>query len=224
VTDLVRVLVADDQALLRGSFRLLIDSAPDLTVVGEAADGAMAVRLAAELSPDLVLMDVRMPAMDGVEATRRICADPGLAGTRVLVLTMFDSDEYVFAALRAGAGGFLLKDTPPHDLLAGIRMVAAGNGLLAPTVTRRLIALFASRPDPVRPPTPTLAGITEREREVLELVARGLSNGEIAALLRLSVPTVKTHISHLLAKLDARDRVQLVIIAYMSGVVSPGSG
>jgi DNA-binding NarL/FixJ family response regulator len=218
--DVIRVLIADDQALLRGSFRLLVDSTPDLTAVGEASDGAMAVELARRLTPDVVLMDLRMPAVDGIEATRRICGDPSTNGVRVLVLTMFDMDEYVYPALRAGASGFLLKDTPPNDLITAIRVVAAGESMLAPTVTRRLIEEFSGRPDLPRSPGRSLAGVTEREREVLVLVARGLSNHEVAGRLNLSLPTVKTHVSHLLAKLQARDRTQLVIAAYESGLVT----
>lgn len=208
---MIRVLVADDQALLRGSFRVLVESEPDLEVVGEAGNGAEAVQLAAAHRPDVVLMDVRMPEMDGIEATRRIGGT-----TRVLIVTMFDLDAYVYAALRAGASGFLLKDTPPADLLAAIRVVAAGESLLAPTVTRRLIEEFVRGFGERRP----LHGVTEREREVLVLVARGLSNTEIANHLHLSLATVKTHIGRLLAKLDARDRAQLVIAAYESGLVA----
>ncbi|WP_281270705.1 response regulator [Amycolatopsis palatopharyngis] len=215
----VRVLIADDQALLRGSFRMLLESAPGLTVVGEAGNGAEAVELAVRERPDVVLMDVRMPEMDGIEATRRLCA--AAAGPRVLILTTFDLDSYVFAALRAGASGFLLKDTPPADLLSAVRVVAAGEGLLAPTVTRRLIAEFAARPLPRRTPQRTLDGVTAREREVLALIAAGLSNDELAAELHLSMATVKTHIGRLLAKLGARDRAQLVIAAYESGLVTP---
>ncbi|GLW66525.1 DNA-binding response regulator [Actinomadura rubrobrunea] len=214
----IRVLVADDQALVRGSFRLLIDTAPGLVAVGEAGTGAEAVELASRERPDVVLMDVRMPEMDGIEATRRICASTDV---RVLILTTFDLDAYVYAALRAGASGFLLKDTPPADLLSAVRVVAAGEALLAPTVTRRLIAEFVRRPEPSRPPARELDGVTARELEVLELVARGLSNAEIAEHLRLSLATVKTHIGHLLAKLHARDRAQLVIVAYETGVVRP---
>jgi DNA-binding NarL/FixJ family response regulator len=210
---MIRVLVADDQALLRGSFKVLVDSEPDLTVVGEAATGAEAVAVALEERPDVVLMDVRMPEMDGIEATRRI-GDVA----RVLIVTMFDLDAYVYDALRAGASGFLLKDTPPADLVAAIRVVAAGEALLAPRVTRRLIEEFARTPASLQ--VKGLQGVTEREREVLTLIARGLSNNEIAAHLHLSLATVKTHISRLLAKLDARDRAQLVIVAYESGLVS----
>lgn len=210
---MIRVLVADDQALLRGSFKVLVDSEPDLTVVGEAATGAEAVAVALEERPDVVLMDVRMPEMDGIEATRRI-GDVA----RVLIVTMFDLDAYVYDALRAGASGFLLKDTPPADLVAAIRVVAAGEALLAPRVTRRLIEEFTRTPASLQ--VKGLHGVTEREREVLTLIARGLSNNEIAAHLHLSLATVKTHIGRLLAKLDARDRAQLVIVAYESGLVS----
>ncbi|WP_067469604.1 response regulator [Actinomadura macra] len=217
--DEIRVLVADDQALLRGSFRVLVDTAPGLRTVGEAGTGAEAVDLAARERPDVVLMDVRMPEMDGIEATRRICSE--LSDVRVLILTTFDLDSYVYSALRAGASGFLLKDTPPADLLSAVRVVAAGDSLLAPTVTRRLIAEFIRRPAPVQPPPPGLDGVTEREREVLALIARGLSNNELAEYLHLSPATVKTHIGHLLAKLRARDRAQLVIAAYETGLVQP---
>jgi DNA-binding NarL/FixJ family response regulator len=209
----IRVVVADDQALLRGSFTMLVDSEPDLTVVGEASTGAEAVTVVLEQQPDVVLMDVRMPDMDGIEATRRL-----RDVSRILVVTMFDLDAYVYDALRAGASGFLLKDTPPADLLAAIRVVASGEALLAPKVTRRLIEEFAK--SPVAHRVRGLEGVTEREREVLTLIARGLSNGEIADHLRLSLATVKTHITRLLAKLDARDRAQLVIAAYESGLVS----
>jgi DNA-binding NarL/FixJ family response regulator len=217
----VRVLVADDQALVRGSFRVLIDTAPGLTVVGEAGTGAEAAALARRDHPDVVLMDVRMPEMDGIEATRRICGDHGTAGVRVLILTTFDLDAYVYAALRAGASGFVLKDIPPADLLAAIQVVAGGEGLLAPTVTRRLITEFARRPDPAGLPPARLDGLTGREREVLTLIARGLSNREIAEHLHLSLATVKTHVGHLLDKLHARDRAQLVIAAYETGLVTP---
>jgi DNA-binding NarL/FixJ family response regulator len=216
----IRVLVADDQALLRGSFRILVDTAPDLTAVGEAGTGAEAVDLAHRESPDVVLMDVRMPEMDGIEATRRICGSADTASVRVLMLTTFDLDEYVYAALRAGASGFLLKDTPPGELLAAIRVVASGEALLAPTVTRRLIAEFSRRPEPARPLACKLGGVTGRERDVLTLIARGLSNTEIADHLNLSLATVKTHVGHLLGKLGARDRAQLVIVAYETGLVS----
>ncbi|GAA2210067.1 response regulator transcription factor [Nonomuraea monospora] len=210
---MIRVVIADDQALLRGSFKVLVDSEPDLEVVGEAATGAEAVDVVLERRPDVVLMDVRMPGMDGIEATRRI-----KDVARVLVVTMFDLDAYVYDALRAGASGFLLKDTPPADLLAAVRVVAGGEALLAPTITRRLIEEFTRTP--VLPQVKGLEGVTEREREVLLLIARGLSNREIAAHLQVSPATVKTHITRLLSKLEARDRAQLVIAAYESGLVS----
>ena len=220
----VRVLVADDQALLRGSFRVLVESAPDLAVVGEAATGAEAVELTRRERPDVVLMDVRMPQLDGIEATRRICGAPETAGTRVLILTMFDLDAYVYSALRAGASGFLLKDTPPTDLLAAIRLVAAGEALLAPTVTKRLIAEFARRPPSAVDLPRELDGVTDREREVLVLIAGGLSNQEIAEHLHVGLGTVKTHVGRLLSKLSARDRAQLVMVAYESGLVRAKGG
>jgi DNA-binding NarL/FixJ family response regulator len=220
----IRVLVADDQTLVRAGFRVLVESAPDLEVVGEAGDGVEAVELARRELPDVVLMDIRMPRMDGLEATRRIVALDRAEGVRVLVLTTFDLDEYVYQALRAGASGFLLKDTPPADLLAAIRVVAAGDALLAPRVTRRLIAEFARRPEPSAVTPAALAALTDREREVLALVARGLSNAEIAELLVVSGATAKTHVSRVLAKLGARDRAQLVMLAYETGLVTPGSG
>jgi DNA-binding NarL/FixJ family response regulator len=212
------VLVADDQALLRGSFRFLVESAPGMTVVGEAANGGEAVALACDARPDVVLMDVRMPVMDGIAATREIRSR---CDTRVLILTMFDHDEFVYAALRAGASGFLLKDTPPAELLSAIAVIAAGDALLSPAVTRRLIADFARRPDAAPPVSPALDDLTPRETEVLTLIARGLSNTEISAQLSVSVPTVKSHIGRLFAKLTVRDRAQLVIAAYEAGLVSP---
>jgi DNA-binding NarL/FixJ family response regulator len=217
---MTRVLVADDQALVRGGFRLLVETAPGLEAVGEAANGAEAVELARATRPDVVLMDVRMPDLDGIEATRVICADPATADVRVLILTTFDLDTYVYAALRAGASGFLLKDTPPAELLRAIGVVAAGEALLAPSVTKRLIAQF-SRLEPVT--VPNLEGVTDREREVLVLIARGLSNTEIAERLYLGLATVKTHVGRLLSKLHARDRAQLVIAAYESGLVGRAS-
>lgn len=221
----IRILIADDQALVRGAFSALVDAVPGMDVVGAAADGVEAVELAERHRPDVVLMDVRMPRLDGIAATRRILSGSAEAAPRVLILTTFDLDEYVFSALRAGASGFLLKDTPPAELVNAIRVVAAGDGLLAPSVTRRLIMEFASRPEPANSPRTDLGGITEREREVLCLVGRGLSNSEIADHLHLAGPTVKTHVGRLLSKLAARDRAQLVIAAYESGLVgTPPSG
>jgi DNA-binding NarL/FixJ family response regulator len=220
----LRVVVADDQALVRVGFRGIIDATPGFTVVGEAGNGQEAIEVTRQGRPDVVLMDVRMPVMDGIEATRQIMAAPGISdgvsGVRVLILTTFDLDEYVYAALRAGASGFLLKDTDPADLLTAIRVVAAGDALLAPSITRRLIGEFARLPDAVPAPRSdaVLACLTEREIEVLTLVARGLSNGEIADHLVISPATAKTHVAHLLAKLNRRDRVQLVILGYQSGL------
>jgi len=221
----IRVVLADDQALIRAGFHVLIDAADDLQVVGEAIDGAQAVDLARRERADVVLMDIRMPRVDGLEATRRISADDDLAGVKVIILTTFESDEYVYQAIRAGASGFLVKDTEPADLLQAVRVVARGDALLSPSVTRRLITDLASRPE--RPPPSgslgrALAGLTDREREVLALVAEGLSNDEIAARLFLSPLTSKTHVSRIMTKLDARDRAQLVVIAYESGLVTPG--
>ena len=215
-----RVLVVDDEALLRTAFSSLIDAEDDLEVVGQAADGREAVEIAARLGPDVVVMDVRMPVMDGIEATRQVTAGQGTGVPRVLILTTFDLDEYVFEALRAGASGFALKSRPLEELLTAIRTVAAGEALLAPSVTRRLIAHFAHRaPAPPRAAA-GLAELTEREREVLALVARGLSNAELAGTLCVSLPTAKTHVSRILTKLGARDRTQLVILAYESGIVT----
>jgi DNA-binding NarL/FixJ family response regulator len=216
-----RVLVVDDQALLRTAFRSLIEAEDDMEVVGEAADGAAAVRHAAADSPDVVVMDVRMPVMDGIEATRRITSADG-DGPRVLILTTFDLDEYVFEAMRAGASGFTLKSRPVEELLSAIRIVATGEALLAPSVTRRLIAHFAREPRPTVPLGRDLAQLTDREREVLLLIARGLSNLELTETLSISLPTAKTHVSRILTKLGARDRAQLVVIAYESGLVSLG--
>ncbi len=221
---MIRVAVADDQALVRGGFAVLLRTAPDLEVVGEAADGREALQLAVRERPDVVLMDIRMPEMDGVEATRRICSDERLASTRVLILTTFDHDEYVFAALRAGASGFLLKDTLPDDLLAAVRVVAAGEALLSPRITSTVIAEFAKIPEAgARVDDAALAFLTEREREVLTLIGQGLSNREIAETLVIGAATTKTHVSRILSKLNARDRAQLVVTAYETGLVIPGS-
>jgi DNA-binding NarL/FixJ family response regulator len=221
----IRVAVADDQALVRSGFAVLLRSADDIDVVGEAADGREAVELARRARPDVVLMDIRMPEMDGLEATRRIVGAPATAATKVLILTTFDLDEYVFEALRAGASGFLLKDTLPVDLLAAIRVVADGDALLAPKVTRRLIEQFAAAtPAATVEVNPGIADLTDREREILLAVASGMSNAEIAETMFISHATAKTHVSRLLTKLAARDRAQLVMIAYESGLVTPGSG
>ena len=218
---MIRVLLADDQALVRAGFRVLLDSAPDVEVVGEAANGEQAIVLAREQRPDVVLMDIRMPGLDGLEATRRIVADTGLAAVRVLILTTFEVDEYVFEALRAGASGFVLKDIEPAELLQAVRVVARGDALLSPTVTRRLIAEFAGRPEQRRVAAADLNVLTEREREVMALAAAGSSNDEIAAELHVSPATAKTHVSRAMAKLGARDRAQLVVIAYETGLVAP---
>jgi DNA-binding NarL/FixJ family response regulator len=224
----IRVMLADDQTLVRGGFRMILRAEPDIEVVGEAANGAEAIALAEALSPDVVLMDVRMPDVDGIEATRRI-VEASCHPPRVLVLTTFDLDEYVYGALRAGASGFLLKDAPEDQLVAGIRVVAGGASLFAPAVTRRLIERFAG-PPPVSPPR-SVAELTPRELEVFRLVARGLSNAEIATRLVVSQHTAKTHVAHILDKLDLRDRVQAVVLAYETGMVNsaataprPGSG
>jgi DNA-binding NarL/FixJ family response regulator len=214
------VLVADDQELVRAGFCVILEAA-GFTVAGEAADGAEAVALAASERPDVVLMDVRMPVMDGLEATRRIAAS-GADAPKVVILTTFDLDDYVYEALRAGASGFLLKDAPRADLVAAIRVAAAGDALLAPSVTRRLIEAFAARPAAVAPSPSRLASLTPRERDILMLVARGRSNTEIASDLVVSEATVKTHVGHLLAKLGLRDRVQAVILAYETGAITPG--
>ena len=217
----IRVLVVDDEALLRTAFSSLIGAEDDLDVVGEAADGRQAVQLAARLLPDVVVMDVRMPVLDGIEATRQITSGHGQSVPRVLILTTFDLDEYVFEALRAGASGFALKSRPLEELLAAIRTVAAGEALLAPSVTRRLIAHFAeSAPAPPARVTPGVTELTDREREVLSLVAQGLSNAELADRLHVSLPTAKTHVSRILTKLGARDRTQLVILAYQLRLVA----
>ena len=224
----IRVLLADDQPLIRTALQMVITDTDDIEVAGEAGTGAEAVELAGSLRPDVVVMDIRMPGLDGIEATRRIMGsspDPG-SPARVVVLTTFDDDEYVYAALRAGASGFLVKDMALEEILAAVRTVAAGDALIAPAVTRRLIEEFARRTGPVPAPAPAggqraVGGITERERDVLTLIGRGLSNTEIAADLTLSIATVKTYVTRLLTKLDARDRVQLVIIAYNAGLVAP---
>jgi DNA-binding NarL/FixJ family response regulator len=216
----IRVLVADDQAAVRAGFAALIAAEDEMEVAGEAADGREAVDLARRVRPQVVLMDIRMPRLDGLEATRLICADLTLADTRVLVLTTFDLDEYVYGALRAGASGFLLKDAGPAELLQAIRVIAAGDALLAPSITKRLIAEFAARPDGRQPPS-ELRHLTEREHDVLRLVAGGLSNEEIAARLVISRLTAKTHVSRILRKLGCRDRAQLVTLAYETGLVSP---
>ncbi len=215
----IRVLVVDDQALIRHSLRLVVDGAPDLTVVGEAGTGVDAVRRAAELCPDLVLMDIRMPGGDGIEATRRIVADRDLAGTRILVLSMFELDEHVHAALRVGASGFLLKDIEPDRLLDAVRRTHAGESLFAPSILARLVEHYLDRPAPVGDPQQHAVALTAREGQVLTLVGRGLSNQEIVAALTIAPGTVKTHIGNLLAKLHARDRAQLVIAAYHRGLV-----
>ena len=217
---MIRVLIADDQALVRAGFRALLEAEEDIEVVGEAADGAAAVRLTREHTPDLVLMDIRMPELDGIEATRRIGADPRLRDVRVMILTTYETDEYVFDGLRAGASGFLVKDTSPVELLRAVRVVADGDALLAPSVTRRLIAdVVARAPHPEL--APGLDELTPRESEILALVGAGMSNTEIAERLTISKATAKTHVSRIMGKLEARDRVQLVVFAYESGLVTP---
>jgi DNA-binding NarL/FixJ family response regulator len=216
------ILIADDQALVRVGLRKILESEPELTVVGEASDGEEAVEGARRLRPDVVLMDIRMPVLDGIEATRRIAA--AQAGTRVLMLTTFALDTYVYDALRAGASGFMLKDSPPEEIAAAVRIVAGGDALLAPAITRAVVEEFArQRPAAAPTPTPALAGLTPREREVLDLLARGLSNPEICKRLVISEATTKTHVARILQKLDLRDRVQAVIYAYESGLVAPGT-
>jgi DNA-binding NarL/FixJ family response regulator len=218
----IRVLLADDQELVRAGFRALLEAEDDIEVVGEAVDGAHAVAEAARHRPDLVLMDVRMPTIDGIEATRRISARPDLAGVRILILTTYETDEHIFDGLRAGASGFLVKDTSPTELLRAVRVVASGDALLAPSVTRRVIAEVVTRA-PHREPIRALADLTSREREILALVGGGLSNDEIAASLTITPATAKTHVGRIFGKLDARDRAQLVVIAYESGLVRPGA-
>jgi DNA-binding NarL/FixJ family response regulator len=218
---MIRVLLADDQALVRAGFRALVDSEEDLEVVGEAGDGVEAVELAARLVPDVVLMDIRMPRLDGIEAARRIAADPRLGRVRVVILTTFETDDYVFEALRFGASGFLVKDTDPAQLLHAVRVAASGEALLSPSVTRRLIAEFAARL-PASRPAVQLDALTDREREVMTLVGAGLSNQEIAERLVVSPATAKTHVSRVMSKLEARDRAQVVVLAYESGLIQPG--
>ena len=221
----IRVLLVDDQELVRTGFRMILGGEADIDVVGEASNGREALERAARLRPDVIVMDIRMPVMDGLEATRRLLSEPGVEAARVLVLTTFDADEHVVQALRAGASGFLLKDVAPGDFVKAIRTVAAGDALIAPSVTRRLLSQFAQLPLPGDAlQVEGLAQLTDREHEVLKLVALGLSNREIAERLTLAEPTVKTHVSHLLLKLEVRDRAQLVALAYESGVVRPGSG
>jgi DNA-binding NarL/FixJ family response regulator len=219
---MIRVLLADDQSLIRAGFRILLESADDIEVVGEAADGAQAVQLAHDHRADVILMDIRMPNVDGLEATRQIAADEDLAGVRVIILTTFESDEYVYQAIRSGASGFLVKDSEPAELIQAVRVVARGDALLSPSVTRKLITDLASRPDSRRATGRELDGLTEREREVMTLVAAGLSNDEIAGRLYVSPLTAKTHVSRIMTKLDARDRAQLVVLAYECGLVIPG--
>ncbi|MDY6893667.1 MAG: response regulator transcription factor [Chloroflexota bacterium] len=219
----IRVLLVDDQAMVRAGFRMFLEAEPDIEVVGEAEDGLGAISAMQRLQPDVVLMDIQMPVMDGLEATRRIIGSESQASSRVLILTTFERDDYIFEALRAGASGFLLKNAPPEDLISGIRVVAEGNALLAPSVTRRIIEEFARRPLPTGYKD-DLDHLTEREVEVLRLLAKGKTNAEIADELFVSETTVKTHVSNVLTKLGLRDRVQAVVFAYESGLVQPGSG
>ena len=218
---MIRVLIADDQATVRGGFASLVEAQPAMQVAGEASNGRQAVDLARRVFPRVVLMDIRMPILDGLEATRLICTDPTLERTRVLILTTFDLDEYVYRALRAGASGFLLKDTRPRELLHAIEVIAAGDALIAPSITRRLIAEFAARRDPRQPPD-AASELTDRELEILRLVARGLNNAEIAEQLTISPLTAKAHVRHILSKLDCRDRAQLIALAYETSLVKPG--
>ena len=218
---MIRILIADDQALVRAGFKMILDAEEDLDVIGEATDGAQAVDLSRRMKPDVVLMDIRMPELDGIEATRRVLAQAGDHAVRVLMLTTFDLNEYVYEALRAGASGFLLKDVPPEQLAAGIRVVAEGEALLAPTITKRLIQEFAVAAPPDPAPPKGYDELTEREREVFGLISRGLSNAEIAAELIVSETTVKTHVARVLMKLRLRDRVQAVVLAYESGLAQP---
>ncbi|HEY6737723.1 MAG TPA: response regulator transcription factor [Actinopolymorphaceae bacterium] len=224
MTDPIRLLVVDDQPLLRKGFRMILESEPDLVVVGEAGDGRQAIESARALQPDVVLMDIRMPHLDGVEATAQITGSDRSGQIKVLVLTTFDLDEYVVAALRAGASGFLLKDVPPDELAAAIRIVARGDAVVAPNITRRLLDRFAGMVVGDAQTNEKLAGLTDREREVLQHVARGRSNAEIAAALYVSETTVKTHVGNVLGKLGLRDRVQAVVFAYESGLIRPGEG
>jgi DNA-binding NarL/FixJ family response regulator len=218
----IRVALADDQALVRAGFRVLLDAEPGFQVVGEAVNGREAIELARAHRPQVMLMDIRMPEISGIEATRQIAADPALDAVRVLILTTFELDEYIVEALQAGASGFLIKDTQPVDLVRAVKVVAAGDSLLSPSVTRRLIGEFINRSDPSVTPSPALDDLTEREREVLALVGNGLSNDEIAGDLFISVATARTHVSRTMTKLHARDRAQLVVAAYESGLVTPG--
>jgi DNA-binding NarL/FixJ family response regulator len=218
---MIRVLLADDQALVRGGFRLILEAQEDIEVVGEAADGHQALTCARELEPDVVLMDIRMPKLDGLQATRRLVDDDG--STRVLILTTFDLDQYVYEAMKAGASGFLVKDVRPEQLADAVRVVATGEALLAPTITRRLIEQFVRRPPPTSGPPRELSELSDRELDVLKLIARGLSNAEIAQSLFVTDATIKTHVTHILSKLTLRDRVQAVVLAYESGLVQAGS-